>query len=707
MSDMEPTVNERIERLLGQLTLEEKVGMVHGATIFRTKGVERLGIPPLRMSDGPMGVRMEMKDDAFENCSTADDVTYLPSNSAIAASWNRDVARASGRVLGEEARGRGKDMILAPGINIQRSPLCGRNFEYMSEDPCLIAELAVPLIEGIQENDVSACVKHFAANNQEAGRIGLDVRVDERTLHELYLPGFKAAVQKAHSHALMGAYNRLNGDYCCHSKFLLEDLLRREWGYDGAVVSDWGAVHDTKAAAGAELDIEMDVRPHFDGYYLANPLLEAVRRGEVKEERIDKKVRNILRLMFRLKMIGPEKETRRAGCYNSAAHREAVLRAAQESVVLLKNAGGRLPIRRRGLKKLAVIGLNAAQRHAAGGGSAEIKALYEISPLMGLCQLLGGNTEVRYAQGYCPDPQPKDGETADPQALAQKRQALLDEAAALAKSCDEVLLFGGLDHAYDVEGKDRPDMRLPYGQDALFNAVLDANPRAAVVLVAGSPVDMSAWAGRAQAIVWSWYAGMEGGYALAQVLLGEVNPSGKLPVTLPVRYEDSPAAALGEFGDAVRTEYKEGLLVGYRYFDTQGVEPAFCFGYGLSYTTFAYRSAQVRTQGSAKAFSVQAEVALQNTGDAAGAEVVQVYVSQAKPSVFRPVQELKGFEKVFLHPGEEKIVSIHLETDAFAWYDTAQHAFTVEPGVFTLRIGSSSRDIRLEKQVRVERPYRL
>lgn len=526
---MEKNFEKQIEDLLGQLTLDEKIGMVHGAGLFRTEGVERLGIPPLKSSDGPMGVRNEFDNAHWITVGTTDDyVSYLPSNSALAATWNKERAKEAGRVLGEETRGRGKDVILAPGINIKRDPLCGRNFEYMSEDPKLVEELAVPLIEGIQENDVAACVKHFAANSQETDRLWVDTVVDERTLREIYLPGFEAAVKKADTYSLMGAYNLLNGAHCCENKVLLDQILRKEWGYDGTVISDWGGVHKTKEAAECSLDVEMSITDNFDEYALADPLREAVKKGEVSESSIDEKVRNILRMMFRLKMIGEQTLERKAGAYNTPEHRQTILETARESVVLLKNKNGRLPIKKEGLKKIAVIGCNAEQIHSNGGGSAEIKALYEISPLMGMKMTLGGNTEVVFARGYyIPEREPegeanwqeasledqkseeykakiREKEEWEKQREAEnalKRKELLEEAVKLAASCEEVIFVGGLDHEFDIEGRDRPDMKLPYGQEELIEALLNANPNTVLAFVAGSPIEMNRFRDKAKAIV--------------------------------------------------------------------------------------------------------------------------------------------------------------------------------------------------------------
>lgn len=701
-----------LEGLLRQLTLEEKIGMVHGAGLFRTKGVERLGIPPLRMSDGPMGVRREMADDAWAGTRATDDfVTYLPSGSAVAATWNRALAHGAGKALGGEARGRGKDVILAPGVNIKRDPRCGRNFEYMSEDPYLTAEIAVPLIKGIQENDVSACVKHFAVNSQETDRLEVDERVPEQALREIYLPAFRAAVRKAGARALMCAYNRLNGARCSESKALLGDILRDEWGFDGAVISDWGAVHSTRQAAPGPVDVEMDVTPNFDEYHFARPLADAVRRGEVEEARLDEKVLHILRLMLRLKMIGPDAAERRAGTFNTPENRAAALAVARESVVLLQNRNNRLPFRRPALKKLLVVGKNAEAQHAPGGGSAEIKALYEISPLLGLRMRLGGNTEIRYAPGYLVRPPRGNGEPPltqeqrDETAAEEKR--LRDEACALAAEYDDVLFIGGLDHTLDVEGLDRADLSLPYGQDALIRALLEANPRTVLAFVGGSPVDMRGFAPQAEAIVWSWYAGCEGGTALAEVLLGEINPSGRLPETFPLRLEDCPAQRLGEFGNSGHAEHREGIFVGYRYYDRFGVAPLFPFGHGLSYTSFAYRDASADVSENDGGLTVSVRVLVKNTGARTGAEVVQVYTGRAREEKNRPVRELRGFEKVFLEPGEEREIVFSLGAEAFAAYRESARAFVAEPGEYAVSLGSSSRDLRAACSVRIAHEHRF
>lgn len=707
----------RIESILSKLTLEEKVAMIHGEGLFQSGGVKRLGIPPLVMSDGPMGVRKEFELKVWKAAGTTDDyVTYLPSNSAVAATWNRQKAYDMGRVLGAEARGRGKDVILAPGINIKRSPLCGRNFEYMSEDPLLVSELAVPLIRGIQENDVAACVKHFVANNQETDRLQVDTYIDEQALREIYFPGFKAALYKGESLTIMGAYNKLYGEHCSQSRYLLTKILRDEWGYDGAVISDWGGVHDTTEAAESGLDIEMGSA--FDNTYMAEPLLKAVREGKISEECIDRKIRNILRTMLRLKMLGEEVKDRKPGAYNLPEHREAALSIARESIILLKNEDARLPIKREKLKSIAVIGYNAQAQHAGGGGSAEIKALYEISPLLGIKVKLGGSVQVNYAKGYYVPPKKARHNQDDPNASEKeleikqqeedrkKKEKLFMEAVKLAGRSDEVIFIGGLNHEYDTEGRDRPDMKLPYGQDELINAILDVNPNTVIVMVAGSAVDMEAWADRAKAIVWNYYNGIEGGNALADVLFGDVNPSGKLPESFPKALEDCPAHKIGEFGKTNKVTYKEGIFVGYRYYNTEGTDLRYCFGHGLSYTQFSYSNMKADVREDKDDATVIISLNIKNTGSMDGTEAVQLYVHSLRPSTKRPEHELKGFEKVYLKAGEERRLSITLDKEAFGYYDTSCKCFRVEPGEYEIQAASSSRDIRLTGTINLAGSYR-
>ncbi len=666
-------MRKEAEELMRQLTLDEKISMIHGAELFRTAPVERLGIPALTMSDGPMGVRQEFEPASWKSVGNHDDyVTYLPCNSALAATWNRELAGLTGEVLGAEARGRGKDVILGPGVNIKRSPLCGRNFEYFSEDPFLTKEMAVPYIQGVQKWDVAACVKHFAANNQETQRLWVDVKIDEKALREIYLPAFYDAVKEGNSYTIMGAYNKIYGEHCCQSDFLLNHILRKEWGYDGVVISDWGGVHDTAAAANSELDIEMSVTDNFDEYFMAEPLKEMVEEGEISEKVIDEKVIRILMLMKRLHMLDGE---RKSGAYNTPEHRQAALDVARESVVLLKNSKGRLPLSPEKTKEILVIGENADLMHALGGGSAEIKALYEITPLMGMKMLLGGNAKVTYVKGYCQDPREEKqdrnwqadslqnggGEIesvnhAD-EALARYRKALREEAVMKAKEFDQVVFIGGLNHEQDCEGNDRADMKLPYEQDQLIEELLEANPDTAVVMVGGSPVEMGRWIDRADSVIWSWYAGMEGGRALAEVLFGRTNPSGKLPESFYKTHTDCSAHAWGNFAEKETADYAEGVFVGYRYLESYHVEPEFCFGHGLSYPSFMYEPAELIEEDG----KMYVECQIANTGGMDGKETVQVYLGPKERTEDEPVRQLKGFEKVFLKSGEKKKLRIEIE----------------------------------------------
>ena len=724
---------KEIDKLIKKLTLDEKIAMIHGASLFRSGEVARLGIPAIETSDGPMGVRAEFLDDRWILVGNQDDmVTYLPSNSALASSWNTDLAREMGHVLGAEARGRGKDVILAPGINIKRDPLCGRNFEYMSEDPVLTKAFAVPFIQAVQENDVAACVKHFAANGQETDRLMVDEEIDERTLYELYLPAFKAAVQEAGAYSVMGAYNKVNGVHCCENKKLLDEILRKEWGFDGAVISDWGGVHKTKEAAECSMDLEMSIFPDFDDYKLANPLKALIEKGEISVDTVDAKVRNLLRMMYRLKMIGSKKDDRKAGAYNKPEHREAVLRGAQESMILLKNENRILPLDAKKIKKLAVIGANAVTQHSYGGGSAEIKALYEICPLAGLRMYLGGNVRVSYAQGYyVPQNKAEEGENwqvasvdedrnpdmgkagrdevsdsenrrrGEEERLAklerekaeahEKNEKLFAEALETAKDADAVIFVGGLNHEYDVEGCDRPDMKLPYEQDRLIEALLKVRKDVILTFVGGSPVEMP-WREQAQTILWSYYAGMETGNALAQIIFGEVNPSGKLAETFPVRYEDCAAAKNGQFGKWGNIVLEEGLYCGYRHFDRQRIKPAFCFGHGLSYTRFEYSGLTMKAE---KGKDVKLTFSVKNTGKLAGAEAVQIYIAPIAAQVDRPDKELKAFSKVELGAGRSKKISLTLKQEDFMYYDVQLRKFIADAGDYEILVGASCEDIRL------------
>lgn len=705
-----------IEDIVKQMTLDEKITMIHGVGLFRTGSVDRLEIPSLVMTDGPIGVRADFEDKQWiPSGMTSDYTSYFPSGSALAATFNTELAKLNGQIIGEEARGRGKDVLLAPSINIKRTPLCGRNFEYMSEDPKLVEEMCVPFIEGVQENDVAACVKHLAANSQETDRMAVDTIVDERTLNELYLKAFALAVQKGNAYCLMGAYNKLNGEHCCTSKKLLNEIVREQWQYDGTIISDWGGVHDTVEAAESALDIEMDIHYDFDHHYMAQPLKDKIENGELSEELVDKKVSNILRLMKRLNMLGEDREKRKSGVFSNIEHHQAALEIARESIVLLKNEQNRLPLRKEGLRRIAVIGENGVRIHSNKGGSSELKALYETSPLLGLKKVLGGNVTVEYAKGYAvadnlesiydseenwqaSSTQEVDVSTIRFGTDEEESQRLLKEAVELAKNVDEVIFIGGLNHAYDLEGADRENMVLPYGQARVIEAVLNVNPNTVIVMCAGSPVEMP-WKDKAKAIVFQYYAGMEGGTALAEVLFGEVNPSGKLPETFPYHADDCLAVKLGEMSKPGKVTFKEELKVGYRQYDSEKQDVAFCFGHGLSYTQFEYSDLEVYASQSKEDVCVEVSFTVTNTGDREGKEIAQVYVSDVESSEWRPVHELKAFKKISLRPKEQKKVRIKLGKDAFSYYAQKEKKFIIEDGTFIVEVGASSRDIRERKAI--------
>lgn len=694
--------------LTAKLTLDEKIAIVHAAGLFRNGGAERLGIPSLKMDDGPMGVRAELHNDNWAPLyNTRDYVTYLPSGSAVASTWNPDLARATGEVLGEEARGRGKDVILGPSINIKRSPLCGRNFEYMSEDPVLTATQSVAYIQGVQESDVAACAKHYAVNSQETDRLDVDETVSERALREIYLPAFEAAVHDGGVLSVMGAYNLVNGTKCCEHKQLLDDILRDEYGFDGFVVSDWSAVRDTKASAEVGMDVEMSVTPNFDDYYFANPLKKAVENGEVKESDVDVKVERVIAVMDALHMLGDARATRKPGRYATIDHAAKALEIARESIVLLKNDENLLPLDEHGMTRLLVIGANADRIHSNGGGSAVIKALHEISPLLGLNGELGGNVDIEYVLGYDAKQVNQDeswqeeslenskGSDAKDELHAHElREEAVAKAREYAAAGDPVLFIGGLDHEHDLEGRDRTDMRLPYGQDELIEALLEAAPNTILAFVAGSPIEMP-WADKAKAIVWNWYAGCESGAALAEVLFGRVNPSGHLPETFPIALADEPAHRIGTFGLEGHVDYAEDIYVGYRYFDTRQIPVLFPFGHGLSYTDFAFRDLDVRQVDD----EIRVTFTVENIGDCAGKAVAQVYLGLEGTGEDRPAKELKGFAKVELDAGEFREVTVAMPAAKALRYwsnESGAYALAPEASVF---VGESVEDIRLSGRV--------
>jgi len=686
--DKTKPVDVRVDDLLSRLTPDEKILLVHADSKFTTAAIPRLGIPQRWLSDGPHGVREDIGPHDWRPAGRTDDFsTSMPVGIALAATWNLDLAREYGSVVGQEARARGKAIMLGPAVNIMRTPLCGRNFEYFGEDPFLAARMVVPWIRGIQAEDTAACVKHYALNNQEWERGTIDVEVDERTLREIYLPAFEAAVKEAGVLTVMGAYNRFRGQHACHNDYLINQVLKGEWGFRGLVMSDWSGTHDTRQAALYGLDLEMGTNKPYDQFYLATPFRELLEKGEVPMSVLDDKVRRNLRVMFETKAF----DGRPPGSINTAAHQQAARRVAEEAIVLLKNEGGLLPLDPARVRSIAVIGENAVRKHAHQGGSSEIKTPYEVTPLDGITGRVP-DVKVTHAMGYRSGAWGTTGLPASPD-----EETLIARAVEVARQADVAVVVGGLNHDryLDTEGTDRKDLALPGRQAELIRRVAEANPRTVVVLVSGGAVDVEPWLGKVPAVVQAWYAGMEGGNALAAVLFGDVSPSGKLPATFPRKLADSPAHALGAYPGAHGTvRYEEGLLVGYRWFDAKAIEPLFPFGHGLSYTSFAYSGLKLveGTKPEGPVLTVQVDVA--NTGGRAGAEVVQVYVQDVQSTLPRPQKELKGFEKVMLKPGEKATVEIPLGADAFAYYDPAKKGWIAEAGEFRVLVGSSSRDIR-------------
>ncbi len=702
-------MEKRIEKLIKKMTLEEKVGLLHGNSKFYVAGVERLGIPEWSLSDGPHGVRAEINrhDWAYAGW-TNDSASYFPTGTAFAAAWNPELAYRRGEVLGEEARWRKKDVLLGPGVNIIRSPLCGRNFEYMSEDPYMNSVLAVAYIKGLQSRDVACSVKHFAVNNQETNRTTVDVECSERALREIYLPAFKAAVQEGGALTVMAAYNKFRGEFCAENNYLVRKILRNEWGFDGVYVTDWGAAHSTVPSMEAGLDLEMGTLiDKYEDWYYANPLIEAVKSGKIPMSLVDEKVGDVLRVMIKTNVLDPKKRFG-PGSMNTKEHQQATYDAAAEAIVLLKNQNNLLPLDFSSIKSLAVIGDNATRKHSNGGLSSEIKAVYEVTPLEALRAKWGDKVDIRFAQGYEKLSTFVEGSNNGQSSgtfssKTQESDALLKEAVEVARTSDVALLVCGLNHDYDTESFDRLNMDIPYGQVELIQEVVKANPRTIVVMIAGSPLNMAAVDICSPAIVWAWFNGMEGGNALVDVLSGKVNPSGKMPFTTPVSLDQSPAHALGNFpGRDLKVNYEEDILVGYRWFDTKGLPVVYPFGYGLSYTTFNYSNLNTDKKTYDQADTIQATFTLTNTGDREGAEVAQLYVSDPVCSVMRPVKELEGFKKVFLKPGESRRITLDIPVSSLAFYSEAQSQFVVEPGEFILQLGASASDIKQRISVEVK-----
>ena len=701
--DESQPLEKRVEDALSRMTLEEKVGLLHAQSKFSSAGVPRLGIPEVWCTDGPHGIRPEVLWDEWDQAGwTNDSCTAFPALTCLAATWNPEMSALYGKSIGEEARYRDKDVLLGPGVNIYRTPLNGRNFEYMGEDPFLSARMVVPYVQGVQQNGVAACVKHFALNNQEVHRHGIDVEVGDRALYEIYLPAFKAAVEEGGAWAIMGSYNKYKGQHCCHNQYLLNDILKRDWAFDGVVVSDWGGVHDTKQAAENGLDMEFGswtdglswgASNAYDNYYLAAPYLDMLRKGEASTATLDDKARRVLRLIFRTAM-----NTRKPfGSLNSPEHLAAARRIAGEGMVLLKNEGGVLPIDLGRAKTIAVVGENAIKMMTVGGGSSSLKVRHEYTPLEGIRAAAAGKAEVIYERGYVGDVTGDYNGVKTGQDLSESRSEaqLIADAAAAARKADAVIFVGGLNKSnhQDCEGDDRLQYGLPYAQDKVIGALAEANPNLAVVIVSGNAVAMP-WIDRVPAVLEAWFSGSEAGNALADVVFGAVNPSGKLPFTFPVRLEDNGAHALGEYPGADKVKYNESIFVGYRWHDKEQLKPLFAFGHGLSYTAFAVGNVKADRTTLAPNGSIRISADVTNTGDRAGAEVVQLYIGDEQSSLPRPVKELKGFQKVSLNPGQTRTVTFEITPGMLQYYDDAKGAWVAEPGAFTAYVGAASDDIR-------------
>ena len=726
------TVNDKkINKIIAQMTLEEKVEMLHSKTNMSSEGVPRLGIQDIKYTDGPFGIREE-NGDGFRSLGwTLDSATYFPTGSALAATWSKEMAYKNGWAMGKEGRLRGKDIILGPAINIQRLPVGGRTYEYLSEDPVLSARLSVEYTKGSQDAGTAVCLKHYALNNQETDRGSVDVIADERTMREIYLKPFEAAIKEGGAMCVMPAYNKVNGFYCSENAHLNNEILRDEWGFKGMTVSDWGGTHSTMGAALGGLCVQMT-----GDNYFGQALIDSVRNGALDEAVVDAKVREILRLRFAIEPV-PE-DVANTIMTSQPETQKIAYEIAQKSIVLLKNEAGNLPIAK-DVKKIAVIGQNAVLTTAAGGIGAGVKTLYEITPLEGIqARAEKAGVEVVYAPGYKnyqmrmgwgrPSAGPVNplvansiDEPADP--------ALLADAVALAKDADMVIFFGGTNKSIETEGSDRKNIDLPCGQNEVIKALYEANPNVATVLISGGPTDLRYLEPYSPAIVQGWWNGLEGGTALAEVLFGDIAPSGKLPFTFPLKLEDSPAYATGSFpgegsGEDLFTlmyrldatgytreqiqeyiaslpdpvsEYREGILVGYRWYDTKDVPVMYAFGHGLSYVEFEYGALTCKQ----KKDKIQVSFDLKNLGDMEADEVAQLYVKRLDSKVERAEKELEAFERVALKAGETKNVTLEFPLSELAHWDNETNGWVLEPGKIEILVGSASNDIRQSIQTEI------
>ena len=720
--------DKEIDAMIAQMTLEEKVEMLHSKTNMSSAGVERLGIADMHYADGPFGIREEGVPNGFQSAGwTLDSATYFPTGSALAATWSKELAYLYGTGMGKEARLRGKDVILGPAVNIQRLPVGGRTYEYLSEDPILSAALALGYTEGVQDEGTAVCIKHFAVNNQETNRGSVDAQVDERTLREIYLKPFERAIIEGGAMSVMPAYNKVNGDYCSENEHLLNEILRGEWGFKGFTVSDWGGTHSTMGAMLHGLNVQMT-----GSNYLGQPVIDSIATGALTEDLVNEKVKQILRVRYAIEAV-PD-DVANTVMTSQPESQKIALQVAEKSIVLLKNEGV-LPIAK-DVKKIAVIGQNAVLKTQSGGMGAGVKALYEITPLEGIRKRAGADVQVTYAPGYKNFPGRRWGpapavpnpleaaaidEPADP--------ALCAEAVALAKDADLVIFFGGTNKSIETEGSDRQNIDLPAGQNEVAAALREANPNLVTVLISGGPTDLRLLEPVSPAIVQGWWNGTEGGTALAEVLFGDIAPSGKLPFTFPAKLEDSPAYAMGNFPDknaggdlftlmyredvlkmspAERqafidalpkpvSKYTEGFYVGYRWYDSKAVKPMYAFGHGLSYVDFEYGAVKAKADKKV----VKVTFPLTNKGAMTADEVVQLYVARPDATVEWPAKELKAFDRVSLAAGETKTVTLEIPVKDLRYWNVDKNAWDLEHGKLVLLLGAASDDIRQQAEVTI------
>ena len=716
--DKAKTIEQRIEDALSRMTLNEKIAVIHAQSKFSSPGVKRLGFPDFWTDDGPHGVRPDVLWDEWEQAGqTNDSCVAFPALTCLAATWNPQMSSFYGKSLGEEALYRGKDMILGPGVNIYRTPLNGRNFEYMGEDPCLSSKMVVPYIQGLQSCGVAACVKHYAMNNDEEYRHQVNVVVSDRALHEIYLPAFRAAVVEGKAWGVMGAYNLYKNQHNCHNEELLMKILKGDWNFDGVVVSDWGGCHDTDQAVKNGLDMEFGTWTNglsvgktnaYDSYYMAQAYLDGIKSGKYTTKELDDKVRRVLRLFFRTTMNA----NKPMGFLCSESHYDIARKVADEGIVLLKNKNNVLPIKINKIKRILVVGENAIKMMTVGGGSSSLKAQREISPLDGLKSRLGNTVQIDYERGYVGDTTGAYNGVTTGQNLTEKRSPdeLIRDAVQKAAKADYVIFFGGLNKSdyQDCEGHDRKSYELPYNQNRVIESLAKTNKNLIYVNISGNAVAMP-WSDKIPAIVQGWFIGSEAGDALADVLTGDTNPSGKLPFTWPVSLQDVGAHKLNAYPGVWRPdhqmideEYKEGLYVGYRWVDKEKTHPLFAFGHGLSYTTFNLSDLRESSNEISRDGNITFTVNVKNTGKCDGSETVQLYIHDVKSSLDRPYKELKGFKKVALKAGESRNVDITIDNSALSFYDDRMQAWTSEAGDFEALVGNSSDNLPLQIKFKLQ-----